>query len=257
LRYFVQFSYFGKAYHGWQNQPNALSVQQVLEEAFSTILRRSVELVGAGRTDAGVHARQMFAHFDTEPIANIAQLLHRLNAFLPLDTAVQDIFEVPLDAHARFSALYRTYAYWIVQEKNPFYADLAHFVRHPLAIGSMNDAAKLLLAHRDFECFSKSNTDVKTFLCNITEAHWHYEKDRLVFTITANRFLRNMVRAIVGTLLEVGMDRWTVADVNTILKSGDRQKAGPSVPAKGLYLTTIGYPNAIVKTHGPKLGKSV
>lgn len=257
MRYFVQFSYFGKAYHGWQNQPNAITVQQVLEEAFSKILRCPIELVGAGRTDTGVHARQMFAHFDAEPIAGTSQLSRRLNAYLPADIAVQQIFEVPSNAHARFDALSRTYAYWVVKEKNPFYSDSAYYIRHPLVIGPMNEAANLLLRHQDFECFSKSNTDVKTYLCNIKEAFWQDTNDKLIFTITANRFLRNMVRAIVGTLLEVGMERWTVDDVNTILKSGDRQKAGPSVPAKGLYLTTIGYPNTIVSTHEPRFGKSV
>ncbi|WP_299531573.1 tRNA pseudouridine(38-40) synthase TruA [Ulvibacterium sp.] len=257
MRYFVQFSYFGKAYHGWQNQPNAVSVQQILEEAFYTILRHPIELIGAGRTDAGVHALQMFAHFDTKPIADTLQLTHRLNAYLPSDVAIQRIFEVPLDAHARFDALSRTYTYWVVQEKNPFYMDTAYYVRHPLVIETMNEAANLLLSHHDFECFSKSNTDVKTYLCTVKEAYWQHENNKLIFTITANRFLRNMVRAIVGTLLEVGTERWTVDDVNTILKSGDRQKAGPSVPAKGLYLTTIGYPNTIVNIHEPRFGKSV
>ena len=228
-----------------------------MEEAFSTILRYPVELVGAGRTDTGVHAQQMFAHFDAEPLASASQLTHRLNAYLPDDIAVQQIFEVPSDAHARFDALSRTYTYWVVQEKNPFYMDSAYHVRHPLAIGLMNEAANLLLEYRDFECFSKSNTDVKTYLCTVKEAYWQKKNDKLIFTITANRFLRNMVRAIVGTLLEVGMERWTVDDVNTILKSGDRQKAGPSVPAKGLYLTTIGYPNTIVNIHEPRFGKSV
>lgn len=228
-----------------------------METAFSTILRHPVELVGAGRTDAGVHARQMFAHFDMDTIMSPSQLTHRLNAYLPEDIAIQQIFEVPSDAHARFDALSRTYTYWVVPEKNPFYLDFAYYVRHPLAIEPMNKAADLLLEYRNFECFSKSNTDVKTYLCTITEAYWQNKNDTLVFTITANRFLRNMVRAIVGTLLEVGMWRWTVDDVNTILKSGDRQKAGPSVPAKGLYLTTIGYPNTIVSTHEPRFGKSI
>ncbi|MEO1012053.1 MAG: tRNA pseudouridine(38-40) synthase TruA [Bacteroidota bacterium] len=250
MRYFVQFSYFGQAYHGWQSQPNAISVQQVLEEAFGTLLRRPITLVGAGRTDAGVHARQMFAHFDVEPLTDCPEVVRRLNAYLPQDIAVQQIFQVPSGAHARFDAISRTYSYWVVQRKNPFYRDTAHYVRHPLDMGQMNRAAQILLAHSDFECFSKSHTDVKTYLCQVTKAKWEQKGERLIFTIRADRFLRNMVRAIVGTLLHVGIGHWNVGHVNTILKSRDRSMAGPSVPAKGLYLTTIGYPETIIKTHG-------
>lgn len=250
MRYFIQFSYFGKQYHGWQNQPNALTVQQVLEEAISVLLKEPISLTAAGRTDAGVHAQQMFAHFDAGQIAGSYDLVYRLNAFLPEDIAVQRIFEVPDDAHARFDALERTYAYWIVQEKNPFLTDAAHFIKHSLDTTKMNQAAELLVAHHDFQCFSKSNTDVKTYRCDIKKAVWEVKGNTLVFTVTADRFLRNMVRAIVGTLLEVGSGRWSLDDVKTILKSGDRAKAGPSVPAKGLYLTQINYADTIVKKEG-------
>lgn len=250
MRYFVQFSYNGKAYHGWQNQPNALSVQQVLEQAFSIILRTEIALVGAGRTDAGVHAKQMFAHFEMEELKDNSDLIYKLNAFLPDDIAVEAIIAVQAEAHARFDATERTYEYWISQHKSPFYIDAAYFVKYPLNIAKMNEAAALLLLNKDFECFSKSNTDVHTYLCDIKTALWEQKGDIVVFTITANRFLRNMVRAIVGTLLDVGTGKSTVADVKSIINSKDRRKAGYSVPAKGLYLTRIIYPDTIITKHG-------
>lgn len=245
LRYFIAFSYFGKSYHGWQKQPNALTVQEVMEETFSTLLRQPVELMGAGRTDAGVHAKQMYAHFEVDGIEDIEDLCYRMNAFLPDDIAVSGIFEVPDDAHARFHAEERTYEYWIIQEKNPFFMDSAHYIKFGLDLEKMNKAAALLMKYTDFECFSKSNTDVKTFLCKLKKAEWTIQGNVLVFTITADRFLRNMVRAIVGTLLEVGLGRSTLADVEEIINSKDRSKAGVSVPAKGLYLTKVSYPSHI------------
>ncbi len=245
MRYFVRFSYFGKGYHGWQNQPNAITVQQVLEEVFSTLLHGPVSLMGAGRTDAGVHAKQMFAHFDVGEIENIEDLIYRLNSFLPDDIAVQKIFKVAEESHARFDAIERTYEYWLVQNKNPFCIDSSYYVKHSLDIEKMNEAASLLLGHGDFECFSKAKTDVHTYLCDIKKASWARRDDHLVFTITADRFLRNMVRAIVGTLLEVGKGRADLNDVKAVINSKDRQKAGTSVPAKGLYLTKITYPDTI------------
>lgn len=245
MRYFIQFSYFGKAYHGWQNQPNAITVQEVLEKALSTLLRKKIEVVGAGRTDAGVHAKQMFAHFDVDAIADSNELTYRLNAFLPEDIAIQNIVQVNADAHARFDAVERTYEYWLVQEKSPFYADTAHFVKHSLDVEAMNRAAQFLLVHNDFECFSKSNTDVKTFLCDVRKAVWEIREDKLVFTISADRFLRNMVRAVVGTLLDVGLGKMQPEAIQDILESKDRGKAGVSVPAKGLYLTKVSYPKNI------------
>lgn len=249
MRYFIEFSYFGKAYHGWQKQPNAITVQEVLEDAMSKLLRNKTDLVGAGRTDTGVHARQMFAHFDYENIYDLQELIYRLNAFLPSDISVIDIKKVQPDAHARFHALQRTYEYYIVTKKNPFLNDSAHYIFQELDMAKMNEAAELLLGKKDFECFSKSNTDVYTNICTIEKAVWIKGNDQLIFTVTADRFLRNMVRAIVGTLLNVGMDKYPVANVNTILKSKDRTKAGVSVPAKGLYLTSIIYPNTIY-SHG-------
>ncbi len=250
MRYFVQFSYNGKAYHGWQNQPNAISVQQVLEKAFSTLLRTDVSLMGAGRTDAGVHAKQMFAHFEVTEIKDLADVIYKLNSLLPVDIAVQAIFEVSEQAHARFDATQRTYEYWITQTKNPFYTDGAHYVKHNLDIEKMNQAAALLTEFDDFQCFSKANTDVYTYLCTIESAVWTQKEDVLVFTIAANRFLRNMVRAIVGTLLDVGTGKSTLADVKSIINSKNRSNAGYSVPAKGLYLTDISYPHTITKKHG-------
>ena len=245
MKYFVQFSYNGKAYHGWQNQPNAITVQQVLEKAFSTLLRTDISLIGAGRTDAGVHAKQMFAHFEVDEIDKVEDLIYRLNSFLPEDIAVQEIFEVSLDAHARFDAIERKYEYWVMQGKNPFYTEAAYHVKHPLDIEKMNEAASLLIKFEDFECFSKSNTDVHTYLCDVKQAYWYQKDDLFVFTITADRFLRNMVRAIVGTLLDVGTGKTTLDDVKAIINSKDRSEAGYSVPAKGLYLTHIVYPNTI------------
>ncbi|KQC31392.1 tRNA pseudouridine(38-40) synthase TruA [Flagellimonas eckloniae] len=245
MRYFIRFSYFGKAYHGWQNQPNAITVQEVLEKALSTLLREKIELVGAGRTDAGVHAKEMYAHFDFNLIENKTELVFRLNAFLPEDIAVQDIENVKDDAHARFDATQRIYEYWLVQEKNPFLSDFAHFVKHPLDIEAMNKSASFLLNHSDFECFSKSNTDVKTFNCDVQHAFWEKRECKLVFTISADRFLRNMVRAVVGTLLNVGIGKMKAEEINAIIASKDRGQAGVSVPAKGLYLTKIVYPKEI------------
>ncbi|KSA14721.1 tRNA pseudouridine(38-40) synthase TruA [Maribacter dokdonensis] len=247
MRFFIQFSYFGKAYHGWQNQPNAITVQEVLEKAMSKLLNSPVALMGAGRTDTGVHAKMMYAHFDVDSLGDIPEYVFRLNSYLPNDIAVDRIFEVEEDAHARFHATSRTYEYHITKSKDPFSTDLAYFVKKDLDIQLMNDAAELLLGKKDFECFSKSNTDVFTNICDLREAQWKLENNTLVFTITADRFLRNMVRAIVGTLINVGLEKYSPDYVNTILKSKDRTMAGVSVPAKGLYLTSIVYPNTILK----------
>ncbi|GGD70825.1 tRNA pseudouridine synthase A [Maribacter cobaltidurans] len=234
-------------YHGWQKQPNAITVQEILEEVLTKLLRDKIEIVGAGRTDAGVHAKEMFGHFNVDPISDIQNLIYRVNAFLPDDIAVQEIRSVQNEAHARFDATARSYEYWVCQEKNPFYRDTAYYVRTPLDIDLMNQAATLLLGKQDFECFSKSKTDVRTYICNVTLAKWVLENDKLVFKITADRFLRNMVRAVVGTLLEVGSKKYPPSHVKAILKSKDRSEAGVSVPAKGLYLTSVIYPKTIYK----------
>lgn len=247
MRYFIQFSYFGKAYHGWQNQPNAITVQEVLENALSVLLSEKIQLVGAGRTDAGVHAREMYAHFDFQALTNKTDLVYRLNSFLPGDIAVTDIYAVVDEAHARFDALQRTYEYWICDTKNPFLQEAAHYIKHPLDIVLMNKAAELLLGKQDFECFSKSKTEVNNHFCTVTHVQWKKEGDYIAFRISADRFLRNMVRAIVGTLLDVGTGKTDLDTIKAIIKSKDRTSAGVSVPAKGLYLMAVSYPNTIFK----------
>ena len=247
MRYFLEFSYNGKAYHGWQNQPNAITVQEVLEKALSTILKSKISTMGAGRTDAGVHASQMFAHFDFEGDIKSKDLVYKMNSFLPIDIAVTDVFKVSAEAHARFNALSRTYQYKISILKNVFNYDLAYSVQLPLNIEAMNNACKILLEYKDFQCFSKSNTDVKTYNCDIKEAFWALNCNQLTFTITADRFLRNMVRAIVGTMINIGLGKLEPDDLHKIIDSKNRSEAGFSVPAHGLYLVEIAYPSTIRK----------
>ena len=245
MRYFIELSYNGKAYHGWQNQPNAITVQEVLEKALSTILKSEISIVGAGRTDAGVHASQMFAHFDYDQNFESKDLVYKLNSFLPKDVAIQQIFKVKPEAHARFDAVSRTYHYKVSTSKNVFDYDFAYEVQLPLNVDAMNKACKILFEYRDFQCFSKSNTDVKTYNCDIKEAYWTSNNNQLIFTITADRFLRNMVRAIVGTMVNIGLGKLKSEDLHAIIKSKDRGEAGFSVPAHGLYLTEIVYPEDI------------
>jgi len=241
VRYFLEFSYNGKSYHGWQNQPNAISVQEVMENALSILLRNKTDIVGAGRTDSGVHAKQMFAHFDVNIPVDRDDLLHKLNSFLPADISIYNIHEVNDKAHARFDAVSRTYEYWITQCKNPFLSDYAYCMKSPLDIKKMNEVSKILFEYDDFQCFSKSRTDVKTYICHIMEANWRSDNEKLVFTIKADRFLRNMVRAIVGTLIEVGTNKLSKEDVKKIIESKNRSNAGVSDPAHGLYLTQVEY----------------
>ena len=250
-RYFLEFSYAGSAYHGWQRQPNAISVQEVMEYALNKLLKQITPLTAAGRTDTGVHARQMFAHFDSVIYENdIEELIFRLNQFLPQDIAIHNIREVHSEAHARYDALNRTYEYHLNDMKSPFKQGLSYSLYQPLDFDTMNTAASLLLEYEDFECFSKSNTDVKTFLCDITKAIWEKNGNKIVFTITANRFLRNMVRAIVGTLIEIGLGKKNSTHMHQIIQSKNRSLAGYSVPAKGLFLTQINYPNSIYLDNG-------
>ncbi len=241
LRYFIQFSYNGTNYHGWQYQPNAASVQETLNKALTTILNTTIDVMGAGRTDTGVHAKIMFGHFDCDPSLETETVVHKLNSLLPKDIAVFKVFPVHQNAHARFDAKSRTYEYHMHPFKNVFLQDLSWYCHHNLDLEVMNEAAKILLNQTDFECFSKVHTDVNTFDCHITEAYWKQEENRLVFTITADRFLRNMVRAIVGTLINVGLHKITLADFEAIIASKNRSEAGFSVPAHGLYLTNIVY----------------
>jgi tRNA pseudouridine38-40 synthase len=245
-RYFIQLAYNGTRFHGWQVQPNAISVQEVLTNAISIILKEQVEVVGAGRTDTGVHASFFVAHFDVEQeLTDIAQLCRKLNRFLNHDVQVIQLFEVDGEMHARFSATYRTYHYYLSNSKHPFRQEFTAYYPQTFDLELMNKAAKVLFDYNDFTSFSKLHTDVKTNNCNIFKAEWHEEKGLLVFEISADRFLRNMVRAIVGTLMEVGKHKISVADLRQIIEKRDRCAAGASVLAKGLFLTDIGYPEPV------------
>lgn len=241
MRYFIKLAYNGTHYHGWQCQPNASSVQEMMNKAVSTLLNTEINLMGAGRTDSGVHAKEMYAHFDLETSFDIPNLVHKLNSYLPKDIAVYDIIPVQDEAHTRFDATKRTYEYYINTFKDPFLQEQSWYFHQSLDLDLMNEAAELLFNYTDFQCFSKVNTDVNTFDCTIFEANWKQENGKLIFTISANRFLRNMVRAIVGTLINIGLHKITLADFNAIIKSKNRDKAGFSVPAHGLYLTKIEY----------------
>ena len=242
MRRFIQLSYDGAAYHGWQKQPNARSVQQTLQEALSTLLQTDIEIVGAGRTDAGVSARMMVAHFETSKACDNEQLVYKLNKLLPHDIAVQRIWEVPDEMHARFSATSRTYHYYIHTRKDPFVRQYSWLVTFPLDFARMNEAASRLPDFEDFTSFSKVNTDTKTNLCNVIEARWTREGENTWrFTITANRFLRNMVRAIVGTLIEVGRGRMTVDEFCQVIEQKNRCSAGDSVPGHALFLVDVSY----------------
>ena len=241
MRYFIKLAYNGTNYHGWQHQPNASSIQETLNKAVSVVLNSEINLMGAGRTDTGVHAKEMFAHFDFETPFAIVSLVHKLNSYLPKDIVINDLIPVHNEAHARFDATKRTYEYHINTFKDVFLQDRSWYFHQKLDIAVMNEAAKILFNHTDFQCFSKVNTDVNTFDCTIFRAYWQQENNNLVFTISANRFLRNMVRAIVGTLVNVGLHKITLDDFNEIIKSKNRDKAGFSVPAHGLYLTKIDY----------------
>ncbi len=241
-RYFLKLAYKGTHYHGWQIQPNAISVQEVIENAMSIILKQSIAIVAAGRTDAGVHAQLMYAHFDVLEKIDSVFLVQKLNSFLPKDIVIFDIIQVHQEAHARFDATSRTYHYFINQIKDPFSEELSWYFNQKLDIDAMNLAAEILLQYIDFECFSKLHTDVKTFNCKIIYAKWTPTANGLVFKITADRFLRNMVRAIVGTLVKVGQHKCTLLEFHEIIKSKNRNKAGFSAPAHALFLTDIQYP---------------
>ncbi|SDL59568.1 tRNA pseudouridine38-40 synthase [Catalinimonas alkaloidigena] len=245
MRYFLELAYQGTAYHGWQTQPNAHTVQAELEQALSTLLRRDTAVVASGRTDTGVHACQQFVHFDSDhPLSD--RLLRSLNGILPSDVAVRHLYRVPDEAHARFDALERAYEYHLMPHKDPFAPHLSLHFSAPLDVAKMNQAAALLLSHEDFECFSRVKTDVTHFRCTVTAAHWDTEQEKLVFHISANRFLRGMVRAIVGTLLAVGTGKQEVADIQHILQSKDRRQAGHAAPPEGLFLTRVSYPTGLL-----------
>ena len=242
MRYFITLSYDGTRYHGWQVQPNGISVQGELQRGLSLLLRQPVAVTGAGRTDAGVHARMMVAHFDTEADVDCPQLAYKLNKLLPRDIAVQQVKLVADDMHARFSARARTYYYYIHTQKSPFLCHYSCQMHYQLDFSLMNQAAALLLEYDDFGAFCKSHADVKTTLCTVTKAEWRPLADgQWVFEISANRFLRNMVRAVVGTLIEVGRHRLTLDAFRRVIETGRRTEAGESMPANALFLQSIEY----------------
>ena len=245
-RYFIELSYDGTDYHGWQVQPNAVTVQELVNDALSVVLREPIETLGCGRTDTGVHAREFFAHFDSgslvigqQPLLKIAD---SLNAILPKTIAVKRIIPVHAGAHARFDATSRSYEYHVHFEKDPFKVNHSWQLRDKPDIALMNNAAKIIMEYTDFSCFSKSNTQTFTNNCKITRAEWVYAGHCLSFHISADRFLRNMVRAIVGTLMIVGRKEISPEEVRPIIESKNRSNAGTSVPACGLYLTEVKYP---------------
>jgi tRNA pseudouridine38-40 synthase len=244
-RYFIELSYDGTHYHGWQVQKNAVSVQEVLNEKLSIILREPIETTGCGRTDTGVHAKEFFAHFDAEKSMDhglwTMDNLRSINAILPKDIAVKKIFPVAAEANARFDATLRSYEYHIHFNKDPFKNGYSWELRDQPDLNLMNEATKVIMEYTDFSCFSKSNTQVKTNICKIAKAEWDATDDGIVFQISADRFLRNMVRAIVGTLIMVGKKEIEPEAVRQIIESKNRSNAGMSVPACGLYLTKVMY----------------
>lgn len=249
-RYFIKLSFDGTAYHGWQSQTNANTVQSELERALSVILKSTIDVTGAGRTDTGVHAKDYLAHFDFEESLDkekIDKIIYQLNCILPNDISIHEIISVKDEAHARFDAVSRTYRYYITTKKNVFNRSYAYHLYEKADVQKMNEAAWLLLSVTDFTSFAKLHTQTNTNNCKVTKAIWEQNNDNLIFTITADRFLRNMVRAIVGTLLEVGTGKTTLEGFREIIESQNRSKAGYSVPAKGLFLEEIIYPEDIFR----------
>ena len=242
-RYFLELAYSGTDFHGWQMQDNAPSIQQEITEKLSNILQVATPIMGCGRTDAGVHASQFFAHFDAEfsPI-DTDTILHKLNTMLPSSIAIYGLQPVIDDAHTRFHALKRSYQYFISTRKDPFNSDCSYKFNISLDLNAMNKACELLLGEKDFGCFCKANADNHTDICTIYKASWEQNERMITFNITANRFLRNMVRAIVGTLLDVGQGKTSLEEFELILASKNRSEAGRSVPAHGLFLSRVEYP---------------
>ncbi|UKN01382.1 tRNA pseudouridine(38-40) synthase TruA [Paracrocinitomix mangrovi] len=242
-RIFIKLAYKGTNFFGWQIQPNHPSVQSEIESVLGKLNGgKEVKITGCGRTDTGVHSSEYYAHCDLPFEMEKDQLIYKLNSMLPMDIVIQDILEVEAEAHARFDATNRTYHYFIHQSKDPFIDEISWYRKPDLDIESMNKACLMLVQHKDFECFSKVKTDVTNFLCDIKNAIWIKSEKGYIFSITANRFLRNMVRAIVGTMIEIGEGRMSLEEFQIVLDSRNRSEAGQSVPAKGLFLAKIEYP---------------
>ena len=248
MRYFLEIAYDGTDYHGWQSQPNARTVQQVLTKSLETILRQPIDTVGSGRTDAGVHAGQQFVHFDVAAALPEAGFCQRLNRLLPNDISAVALFPVGPGAHARFDAVHRTYQYRITREKNPFLPRYAHYLNRPVDVDQLNAAAALLLQYEDFTTFSKVKGDTLHYRCQMHQAYWQQQGPELTFTIRANRFLRGMVRLVVGTLLDVGTGKIPVGAFQDILAAQDRRQASGAAPAPGLFLSQVSYPENYFET---------
>ncbi len=246
-RYFLDISYKGTNYHGWQIQPNADTVQAELQTCLTKVLRETIEVMGSGRTDTGVHAKQQVVYFNSDQDLDARDLIFKLNSILPVDIAANALRVVKDDAHTRFDATERAYKYYINKHKSPFSVGLSYYFKHDLNMELMNQAAKELIGEQDFESFSKVKTEVNNFICNIIKAEWIVEDDKLVFHVRANRFLRGMVRALVGTLLDVGQGKLTVEQFVETIKAKDRKVAGRAVPAHGLFLTEVNYPEEIYR----------
>jgi len=247
-RYFIEMAYKGTNYVGWQCQKSGNTIQQTLENALKIILNQDINITGAGRTDSGVHAKYMVAHFDVpETLTDSSKIIYSLNEILPDDVAIKSVTQVNDDAHSRFSAISRRYEYHICSQKDPFLFDYVTFIKYNLNIETMNEAAKILLKYNDFTSFGKLHSNNKTNICCIKQSYWEIRDDRTVYVIEANRFLRNMVRSIVGTLLDVGRKKINIQQFITIIESLDRSKVSASAPAQGLYLVDIQYPEEIFK----------
>ena len=244
MRYFCTVAYNGTQYHGWQMQKNALSVQEVIQESLSKVLREKVEITGSGRTDTGVHATHQVFHMDIDKKPG-KDPVHKFNSILPKDISIREIRAVKPEAHARFDAVKRSYFYQVLRFRDPFILDQSYLFTPEVDLEKMNEAGQILIETDDFECFSRVKTDVNNFLCDITKAEWSFHNDLLLFHVSSNRFLRGMVRAIVGTLLDVGTGKTSLKEFRDILNSRDRTRAGRSVPARGLYLSEVKYPKDI------------
>lgn len=245
-RYFIELAFKGTQYHGWQIQPNAITVQQIINNSLSTLLEEDIKTIGAGRTDTGVHARYFVAHFDcNNELTNNTSFLYQINSIIPADIVINSITKVNDDAHSRFDALSRTYKYYISRKKDPFSIETSYNFNQPLNTKSIHRATRIIKNNKDFSCFSKSHTSVKTNNCSIIKAKWDYNDDIYTFTIEADRFLRNMVRAIVGTLIEVGREKINLQNLRSIIESKNRSEAGYTVPAQGLFLEDIKYTKEI------------
>jgi len=245
LRYFIELSYNGKNFHGWQYQPNAISIQQTIEDSLEILLKQRIKISGAGRTDTGVHAKQMYAHFDFEDTLNLENLIYKLNAFLNKDIGIVNIHKVKPDSHARFDAISREYQYYITQKKDVYNYDKKYFFSKKLDFDKIDEAINILKKTKNFKSFCRTKSDVTNYNCDIYNFHYEIKDSEIIFIIRANRFLRNMVRSLIGTILDVSQDKILIKNLPEIIKKSNRIYAGPSVPAHALFLSNVEYPKTI------------